>query len=414
MISTPITLPPTAPTRNDPDNFRIRADAFLSWLANTFPDEINQVITDFNATIQNLFVATSTSSVAVGTGSKTFTVAETNLAFGVGMELRIAETTDPTVNYMDGIITAYDKTAKTVTVTVSAAEGSGTIAAWTLTCKPRDFSSRVQTWASLSGPAAPPLIAYHDGTYWPLASTLADVTASEPGVDVQWGGIGQLLKYEEITSSVAAWSPLSTARWLVVEMVGGGGSGGCWKGTTAYSSGGGGGMGIMSMLPISRLTFPVAITIGAGGSAVSRGNGNAGGNTEFGAIVAPGGYFGEADNSEIITCRFPGGRASAKESPRAKLWVNAMPTLGSSSHISTTIWGGGSGGGVQNSTVSRPGCTSLLNGSGGASNGTDADDAHGEDGQFPGGGGGAARASTAANTKHSGAGANGVVRIWQY
>ena len=411
MISTPITLPPTAPTRNDPDNFRIRADAFLSWLANTFPDEINQVITDFNATIQNLFVATSTSSVAVGTGSKTFTVAETNLAFGVGMELRIAETTDPTVNYMDGIITAYDKTAKTVTVTVSAAEGSGTIAAWTLTCKPRDFSSRVQTWSTLSGPAAPPLIAYHDGTYWPLASTLADVTASEPGVDVQWGGIGQLLKYEEITSSVAEWSPHPQARWLTVEVVAGGGSGAKYD---KYACGGGGGMGIIVTFPVGRLSFPVAVLVGAGGASVGGANkrekGRDGGDSGFGPLVMSGGKGGDGNSSDSITyVFFPGGLRSIDLDPRHRIWSFCMPTLRSSTYsTTTTIFGGGSGGAGPNYYG-----TSLLHGRGGAGNYTDQAGQNGEDGQWPGGGGGAAMGSYATD-KHSGAGANGVVRIWQY
>lgn len=78
---------------------------------------------------------TSTSSVAIGTGSKTFTT-QSGKNWVVGMNLVIAETANPSVNSMFGVITSYSGT--TLIVNVSQVAGSGTIAAWTI---------------SLSGPA---------------------------------------------------------------------------------------------------------------------------------------------------------------------------------------------------------------------------------------------------------------------
>jgi len=70
-ISDKLTPAPTPPTRDDPQNFRSRADEFVNWQAGTFVPEINDTIDDFNATIQNLWSATSTTSLSIGTGSKT-------------------------------------------------------------------------------------------------------------------------------------------------------------------------------------------------------------------------------------------------------------------------------------------------------------------------------------------------------
>lgn len=128
-----ITTPPSAPSRSDPTNFRTRADAFIDWLANTFPDEINAIISTLNNAITDLWYGTSVTSMTIGTGSKSFTVAESLLFFGVGSEVRICETADPTTNYMDGTVTAYNGATGAMTVLVASVGGSGTISAWTIT-----------------------------------------------------------------------------------------------------------------------------------------------------------------------------------------------------------------------------------------------------------------------------------------
>lgn len=72
---------------------------------------------------------TSTSNIAIATGSKTFT---TNLdvsatAFGVGTRIRIAYATN-TVNFMEGVITSFS--ANSLTVNVDLIAGSGTWGTW--------------------------------------------------------------------------------------------------------------------------------------------------------------------------------------------------------------------------------------------------------------------------------------------
>ena len=74
---------------------------------------------------------TSTSSVAIGTGSKTFTtnLAATATAFVAGMRIRIASTVTPS-NFMEGVITSF--TASSLVVNVDLVGGSGTLASWAI------------------------------------------------------------------------------------------------------------------------------------------------------------------------------------------------------------------------------------------------------------------------------------------
>jgi hypothetical protein len=74
--------------------------------------------------------ATSSTSVAIGTGSKTFTI-ETGKSIVVGMFVVVAYTTTPT-NWMFGNVTAYNSGTGSLTVEVNAVNGSGTYAAWTV------------------------------------------------------------------------------------------------------------------------------------------------------------------------------------------------------------------------------------------------------------------------------------------
>jgi len=71
----------------------------------------------------------STTSLAIGTGSKVFTVAS-GLALEAGQFILIASDASPTVNYMWGVIASYSST--TLTITVTATGGSGTLADWTM------------------------------------------------------------------------------------------------------------------------------------------------------------------------------------------------------------------------------------------------------------------------------------------
>jgi hypothetical protein len=74
---------------------------------------------------------TSVSSVAIATGSKTFTTNLSNIstAFTVGTRVRVAYVTTP-ANFMEGVITSFSGT--TLVVDVDSIGGSGTYANWTI------------------------------------------------------------------------------------------------------------------------------------------------------------------------------------------------------------------------------------------------------------------------------------------
>lgn len=76
------------------------------------------------------YAATSTSSVAIASsGSKTFTT-QAGLAYAAGIRVRVADTSAPSTNYMEGVVTSYSGTTLIFTADLSA--GSGTISSWTI------------------------------------------------------------------------------------------------------------------------------------------------------------------------------------------------------------------------------------------------------------------------------------------
>lgn len=74
---------------------------------------------------------TSASSVAIGTGSKSFTT-QASKAFDTGTNVTIVSDANPTANRMFGKSTAYDSGTGALTVNVVAIEGSGTHTDWTI------------------------------------------------------------------------------------------------------------------------------------------------------------------------------------------------------------------------------------------------------------------------------------------
>lgn len=73
----------------------------------------------------------STSSVAIGTGSKSFTT-QASKFFDVGNWLMITDDAAPSTNWMHGQVTVYDSGTGALTVLVSSTGGSGTKTAWTI------------------------------------------------------------------------------------------------------------------------------------------------------------------------------------------------------------------------------------------------------------------------------------------
>jgi len=78
------------------------------------------------------FRLSSTTSLAIGTGSKTFTtnLAATASAFVVGSRVRAVSTATPT-SFMEGTITAF--ATNSMTVNVDLTNGTGTLASWNIT-----------------------------------------------------------------------------------------------------------------------------------------------------------------------------------------------------------------------------------------------------------------------------------------
>lgn len=143
-----ITALPTPPSRSDPANFATRADSFLGALP-TFQSEANALATEAennaaaaetaatNAAASAVTAvnapgtsATSTTSLTIGTGSKSLTI-QTGKSMVVGMTLKIANTSSPT-NWMLGDCTAYNTGTGALTVQVNAISGSGTASTWTV------------------------------------------------------------------------------------------------------------------------------------------------------------------------------------------------------------------------------------------------------------------------------------------
>jgi len=74
--------------------------------------------------------ATSATSMAIGLGTKTFTLAQTGKLFGRSNTITISAPTGD--NWMSGPITAFNSATGEMTVNVTNISGSGTFAAWTV------------------------------------------------------------------------------------------------------------------------------------------------------------------------------------------------------------------------------------------------------------------------------------------
>lgn len=122
----PIRELPPVPTRDDPANFALKGDAFLAALPG-FRE-------DCNALEQSLQLiattGTSTTSLTVGTGSKSLTT-DPGKAWATGAWVYVFASAAVS-NYMVGRVTSYNATTGALVVNVSAIDGSGTHSAWVI------------------------------------------------------------------------------------------------------------------------------------------------------------------------------------------------------------------------------------------------------------------------------------------
>ena len=91
-----------------------------------FPDALEDFVTHAGA----IYNSTSASSVTIGTGSKTFTTADSGKPYVVGTPLRCVSQAD-TANFMDGTVTSYSGT--TLVINVLNTGGSGAHSDWNIT-----------------------------------------------------------------------------------------------------------------------------------------------------------------------------------------------------------------------------------------------------------------------------------------
>ena len=80
--------------------------------------------------------ATSTTSLFIGLGSKSLTLAQTGKAFALGQWVGIVSTASPATQWMWGAITAFNSGTGDMTVDVALTRGSGTLASWAVTPAP--------------------------------------------------------------------------------------------------------------------------------------------------------------------------------------------------------------------------------------------------------------------------------------
>lgn len=184
-ITQSLTSPPAAPTPGEnPAIFDAKVQARLAWdatntgelgvfatQANALASEVNMLATTaVNAPGTS---ATSTSSVLIGTGSKSLTI-QTGKSIVVGMWVVIANTANP-ANYMVGNVTSYDSGTGALGVNVTQVGGSGTLSAWTV---------------SLTAPPA-------SGQYLPLTGGSIVTNSSTDALRITQTGTGNALLVED-------------------------------------------------------------------------------------------------------------------------------------------------------------------------------------------------------------------------
>lgn len=113
------------------------------------PDAFQDFVTHAASTMQG----TSTTSVAIGTGSKSFTT-QTGKVWAVGTPLRVANTASPSTQFMDGVVTSYNSGTGALVVNVVGITGTGTLATWTISPGGGGYALSTPVTVALGGTGA--------------------------------------------------------------------------------------------------------------------------------------------------------------------------------------------------------------------------------------------------------------------
>lgn len=301
--------------------------------------------------------ATSTTSLTVGTGSQSFTLAQTGKAFVVGQWVSICDAASPAVNWMTGAITAFNSATGAITVNVAFSSGSGTIASWVVTQAtatnylPTATGNEGKMLAVNSAATTAWIVPQSTWANWTLITTHYGTFTVPDGVTqiraYVFGGGG------DGSSSVGG---------------GGGGGGGCTFGTIPCKPG-----DVFELFgtvdPVLRkgATAYLSAKNGAAGSGGTGGTGGVAGTVGTGlGITASGAYAGGAGANGNSSSLGGGGGSSGS------------PLGNGFSGTSGTVTGGGGGGGWGSSgSVYCGGGVGSYSGSDGAFTGAPASDAYG-------------------------------------
>lgn len=192
-------------------------------------------------------------------------------------------------------------------------------------------------------------------------------------------GTGRLLNVQVLTAT-GTYTPTTGTNSVIVEIIGGGGAGGGTPATSAAqnAAGSGGGSGSWARGRLTSGFSGVTVTIGGGGTGVAGANGNAGGQSSFGALITapggPGGIVGALNTAGVF---FTFGAASSSAATGGSIFNTAgNPGYSTVSSYNSFVQGGAGGsspygaGGVQlnASTVGNP-ATGKGAGGGGAAAG---------------------------------------------
>jgi len=276
--------------------------------------------------------ATSTTSLTIGTGSKSLTLLQTGKAFVTGQWVNILDSTNPSVNWMAGAITAFNSGTGAITVNVVTAVGTGTLSSWVVVAA--SATTEAPTFGGRSARTSNSILVSSDlgkliditsGTFtqtFTAAATLGpnwfcylrnsgsgDITLDPNGSELI-DGLTSYIMYPGETRLVTCngtgfYSIVLTGYYRTFTATGtwvkppgyaahsghlwGAGGGGCVSSGT-YVAGAGGGSCLHFTVQSSNLASSTPVTIGGGGGwPTNAGAGGAGGNSSFSSFTAYGG-----------------------------------------------------------------------------------------------------------------------------